>query len=319
VCAALPERVRKRSLAAFEAIARAESKIHGCDVELVHFHEVGAIDALVDIVGSFLGFEYLGISDVYASRVPLGCGSVTCAHGTLPVPAPATLALLQGVPVTGNDVEGELVTPTGAAIITTLARGFGPMPGMVMGAVGYGAGKRRYPSALPNILRIITGEMAAGVPGAGEDSIKREEVMVVETSIDDMNPEITGYLMEKLPGAGAIDVCLVPVQMKKNRPGTRLEILCPEEKLDQVIGFVLTQSTTTGVRYRRERRAVLPRREVLAETRFGALRAKEITGPDGEARVIPEYEVCRSVADERGIPLKDVYQQLYLDMNRSRL
>ncbi|MFH1156184.1 MAG: nickel pincer cofactor biosynthesis protein LarC [Pseudomonadota bacterium] len=312
--AELPDRVRQLSLSAFESIARAESRIHGCDMDHVHFHEVGGIDALVDIVGSLLGFDYLGITQVYASRVPLGSGTVECCHGSLPVPVPATLALLKGVPVIHSGMEGELVTPTGAAIITTLSKEFGPMPDMVIGSVGYGSGKRSSKSSLPNLLRIITGD----VPGE-TGALRREEVMVVETSIDDMNPEIFGYLMEKLLAAGALDVCHIPVQMKKNRPGTRLEILCFPGKLQDVINLVLSQSTSTGVRYRSEFRTSLDRVEVTVETRFGFLRAKQVTGPDRVLRVIPEYEVCRQVADERKIPIKDVYSQLYLDMNRSRL
>lgn len=310
----LSHRVKTLSLKAFEAIARAESKIHGSPLEKVHFHEVGGIDAVVDIVGTFLCVEYLDIQKVYASKVPLGSGTVRCSHGLLPVPVPATLEILNGVPVVDSGIGFEIVTPTGAAIITTLADTFGSRPDMVMGNIGYGSGKRTAGEGLPNLLRIVLGEEAGGTGGAA-----RETIMVVETTIDDMNPEIFGYLMEKLFEAGALDVCHIPVQMKKNRPGTRIEILCKEDVLETVMDLVFTQSTTTGIRYHRANRAVIHREAVTVETRFGSVGAKSITGIHGETRLIPEFENCRKIAEARGIPLRDVYEQLYLDMAESRI
>ncbi len=328
----LSDRVKAQSLEAFERIAVAESKIHGTDLETVHFHEVGGIDAVVDIVGSFLCVEYLGITAVHASVVPLGHGQVRCSHGMIPVPVPATLAILKGVPVRDGGVEMEMVTPTGAAIITTLCRSFGPMPDMVVQGIGYGAGKNRPGSqpehqsghgsehgsghGLPNLLRVV---MGASPPGENKGTISAEKVVVIETSTDDMSPEISGFLMEKLLKQGALDVCHIPVQMKKNRPGTRLEVVCRKEQVDDLVQLILTESSSIGVRYHEVDRAVLARREILVKTLFGTLQAKQLTRPDGSVQCVPEYEVCRKIAEERGIPLKDVYAQLLLDMRPGRI
>lgn len=298
-------RVITQSLEAFKKIALAESRIHGSDLETVHFHEVGGVDALVDIVGSFLCVEYLGITQVVGSRVPLGQGAVSCSHGTIPVPAPATLAILQGVPVTASDKQMETVTPTGAAVITTLTREFGALPEMRLGKTGYGAGKRKSSSGTPNLLRIILGTQAG--EGAGH-RIRRESVWVVETSLDDMNPELFGYIMEKLFDAGALDVCHLPLQMKKNRPGTRLEVLCREDRLDDVIQLILTQSSAIGVRFHKVRRAVLDREVIDVTTCFGAMKAKRVVDPSGAMRIVPEYEECRQVAEKTGSPLREVYE-----------
>ncbi|MEA1967390.1 MAG: nickel pincer cofactor biosynthesis protein LarC, partial [Thermodesulfobacteriota bacterium] len=307
----LSSRVKDLSLSAFEKIARAESVIHGSDIEKVHFHEVGGVDAIVDIVGSFLCVEYLGITEGYASKVTLGSGSVKCSHGIIPVPVPAAIAILKGVPVKKTGVEMELVTPTGAAIITTLAAGFGEMPDMVIDACGYGSGKRTIDSGLPNLLRIVTGRGDDNHPDncrvtGKDDFVIKEQVFVVETSIDDMNPEITGFIMEKLFKAKALDVCYIPVQMKKNRPGIRIEVICKKENLQNIIDLILTESTTTGVRYYEQQRVVLKRSEILVKTRFGNLKAKKITSPDGKVDIMPEYEVLREIAEQSNIPLKDV-------------
>ena len=304
-------RVIEQSLGAFKKIALAESAIHGSDLESVHFHEVGGIDALVDIVGSFLCAEYLGITRVHASPVPLARGFVTCSHGIIPVPAPATLGILKGIPVTTSDIGMENVTPTGAAIISTLAQSFGPMPDMVMGQVGYGAGKRKSDTGVPNLLRIVTGTSTFC-----EDTpfIKQETVWVVETTIDDMNPEVSGYIMDKLFEHGALDVCYIPVHMKKNRPGTRLEVLCHEKVLKELMNFILTQSSSTGVRFNKVRRGVLHREIVTVSTCFGRIKAKKIIDPTGTFRIVPEYDVCRRVAEKRNIPLRDVYTGILADV-----
>jgi len=312
----LSDRVKAQSLAAFHKIAVAESTIHGSDLESVHFHEVGGIDAIVDIVGSFLSAEYLGITRVCSSVIPLGHGWAKCSHGMIPVPVPATIAILKGFPVRDSGIEMEIVTPTGAAIITTLADSFGAMPSMVVNGIGYGSGKRRSGSGIPNLLRVIMGNVEEKEQ---ENTISREKIFVVETSTDDMTAEVSGYLMEKLFDAGVLDVCHIPVQMKKNRPGTRLEVLCRKDNLDAVINLILTESTSTGVRYHEMERAFLKRREVFVDTSFGSLAAKEITYPDNSVHIAPEYEVCRRVAHEKNIPLKDVYAQLALDMNKSRI
>ncbi|MDY0376207.1 MAG: nickel pincer cofactor biosynthesis protein LarC [Desulfobacterium sp.] len=322
----LSDGVKARSLEAFKKIGVAESKIHGADLETVHFHEVGGIDALVDIVGSFLCVEYLGITSIHSSVVPLGHGWVKCSHGKIPVPVPATLAILKGVPVRDGGVEMEMVTPTGAAIITTLCDSFGPMPEMVVRGIGYGAGKNRTGTGsergLPNLLRVVLGSAADKVncPENGQEktgTISPQRVFVIETSTDDMNPEIMGYLMEKLLEQGALDVCLISVQMKKNRPGTRLEVVCHPEKLDSLIQLILNESSTIGVRYREETRAVLARQEVLVDTSFGRVQAKEIIRPDKSVALMPEFEVCRGLALDRGMPLIKVYTQLLIDMNPS--
>lgn len=307
----LSDAVKYSSLAAFEKIARAESTIHGADMESVHFHEVGGIDAIVDIVGAFLCIEYLAIERVYASKVPLGKGVVNCSHGIIPVPAPATLAILKGVPVRGSDVEMELVTPTGAAIITTLSSHFGDMPEMIVRDIGYGSGKRKSEGGVPNLLRIIHGSLDTPLKNR---HIHMESVHVVETSIDDMSPEISGYLMERLFETGALDVCFIPLQMKKNRPGTRLEILCREDVLARVISLILTETSSIGLRFRRVKRATLAREMISVETSFGKIRMKQVTDPDGCVRMIPEYDVCREIALKKNMPLKDVYSAIRHDI-----
>jgi len=306
------ERVRRQSLAMFEKIARAEAAVHGCPLETVHFHELGGVDAIVDMVGTALCAEYLDVGAAAAAPVPLGSGEVRCAHGTLPLPAPATLAILKDVPVYGSGREGELVTPTGAAVITTLADCFGPMPPMTIEAVGCGAGSRETPGR-PNLLRIIAGSFRERT--ANEPS---ESLQMVEACIDDMNPEIFGYVMEKLFADGALDVCWVPVFMKKNRPATMMQVLCPLPRRDIIVQRILSETTTTGVRYYPVGRRVLPRRAVEIQTAFGPIAAKRITRPDGSVRIAPEYEACRRVAVDRDIPLLEVYRAVEVAAGKDR-
>jgi hypothetical protein len=298
----LPDRARQLSMAMFEKIARAEAAVHGCPLAKVHFHELGGVDAIVDMVGTALCAEYLDIRGAAAGLVPLGSGQVQCDHGILPVPAPATLEILKGVPVYGSDLPGELVTPTGAAILTTLAARFGPMPLMTVSAVGYGAGTREIPGR-PNLLRIIGGRF--GEPVIVEEP---EPLAMVEACIDNMNPEIFGYVMEKLFADGALDVFWVPVFMKKNRPATMIQVLCALSRRDIIIGRILSETTTTGARHYPVNRSILPRRIVKVDTIFGPMAAKQITRPDGTMRVAPEYESCRMIAVERNIPILEVYQ-----------
>ncbi len=317
--------VKSSALKAFEKIAVAESEIHGTEIEKVHFHEVGGIDAIVDITGAFLCAEYLGITNIYGSILPLGRGSVKCIHGVIPVPAPATLKILKGIPVKAFDSDMETVTPTGAAIITTMTQDFGNIPEMVIKQTGYGSGKRKSLTGLPNFLRIITGELhlnqnqlnknqSENKLSSGSDDIRftnknilSQTVYVAETSIDDMNPEIAGYIMEKLFEDGALDVTYTPIQMKKNRPAFKLQVICVKEKLEELIEIILTESTSSGVRFYKTDRAVLARKSVEIETLFGKVRAKEITDPYGKNRIIPEYEECREIAIENNIPIKDIY------------
>ena len=298
------EKVRETALAIFLRIAEAEAKIHGTTVERVHFHEVGAIDAIVDVVGTALCVEYLGLTRISASRIALGSGFARCAHGRLPVPVPAVLEILKGIPVHGANIPHELVTPTGAGIIATLAESFGAMPEMVIGATGYGSGKREH-EASPNLLRVITGS------GGGQAAhLLRDRVSVVETAIDDMNPELFGHLMERLFSEGALDVCLIPMQMKKGRPGTKLQVVCPEAAQDTLARRILTETTSLGVRHYTVNRTLLKRRAVTVESPFGPVKAKEVTGPDGEVRVVPEYDAAREIALREGVSLRKVYETL---------
>ncbi len=300
----LSTNVKKTSLDIFEKIAVAEAAIHDCPIEEVHFHEVGGIDAIVDIVGTALCVDYLKLEKIFASRIPLGNGFVSCSHGTLPVPAPATLKILKGVPVYGTDIPHELVTPTGAAIIAVLAESFGKMPDMIVEKSGYGAGKRELES-IPNLLRIITGTAVDHQTGCQQDSI-----VMVETCIDDMNPEVFSFLMERLFAEGALDVYWVPVFMKKNRPGTMVQVLCRKDQKNAVIACILSETTSSGVRFYDVKRCILEREKITIDTVYGSLQAKRIVSPDGSERVVPEYEVCKKIALEKNIPIRIVYDEI---------
>lgn len=309
------EKVKSLSLGMFEKVAVAEAHIHGCTLEKVHFHEVGGIDAIVDIVGTALCVERLGIERFAARTVPLGRGVVQCAHGTLPLPAPATLAILKGVPVHGTDIEGELVTPTGAAIIKTLSESFDGMPPMTVQAVGYGAGKREG-TERPNLLRVVVGE-SVGTSGFVSEHLQTDTVMVVETSIDDMNPEFYGFLMERLFDEGALDVVWSPVFMKKNRPGTMVQVLCRPDRKEKITRCILSETTAIGVRYGEMQRSLLPRKSVMVSTSFGEIKAKQITGVNGALRTVPEFEACKAVALEKGMPMRVVYDAILREIGKS--
>ena len=308
------KKVKEDSLSAFEKIANAEAKIHSQNIENIHFHEVGSVDAIVDIVGTFLCIEYLDIDKIYSSKISLGSGFIECSHGVLPVPAPATLAILKDVPIVSHDSNHELVTPTGAAIITTLATDFGKIPEMIIKDVGYGAGKSESISKIPNLLRIITGEQ-------DHDKYKtyKDSIYVVETTTDDMPQEYSGYIFQKLFKIGALDVCHIPMQMKKNRPGIRLEVLCKEKDLNNIIDLIFKESTTTGIRYYKADRIKLKREIITIKTTFGEMLAKKITNPDKTTIVQPEYEQLKKIAEKNNIPLKKVYQQVNLDINSLEL
>ena len=312
----LSDRVKNLSLDIFKRVANAESKIHNCHLEKVHFHEVGAIDAIVDIVGTALCVEYLGVKSVSASKIPLGSGFIECSHGTLPVPAPATVEILKGVPVFSSDIQCELVTPTGAAIITALTNSFGAMPEMKIEKIGYGSGKRDLGDT-PNLLRIFTGTINEFSINNNHhngfhanNTILNDTVVVVECCIDDMNSEIFGYLLEKLQGDGILDICWIPVFMKKNRPGTKVEVLCRKDNLNKVINRILSETTTIGVRYRETERKILDRKLIEVETEFGLVQVKKIMAPDGVCQFVPEYDVCRQIALKKKIPLKRVYDTI---------
>jgi pyridinium-3,5-bisthiocarboxylic acid mononucleotide nickel chelatase len=295
----LSELVKQRAQAIFQRIGEAEAKIHNVPIETVHFHEVGAIDSIVDIVGACVAFDALKIERIISSPLHVGSGTFQCAHGTYPVPGPATAELLKGIPIYSKDVEGELVTPTGAAIISTLAEGYGPMPMMKIENIGYGAGTRDYPK-FPNALRAIIGELeedADRTPGA---------VTIIEANIDDLNAQVFGYLMEKALSAGALDIFYTPVQMKKNRPGVLLTLLCNPPDRERMCDLIFRETTTLGVRYRNEQREILTREFVTVETEYGPIRVKVSRARDGRVmNASPEFEDCRVAAEKSGVGLRD--------------
>jgi uncharacterized protein (TIGR00299 family) protein len=297
----LPDTVKGLSLKIFGRLAEVEASVHNCPKEHVHFHELGGVDAIVDIVGTALGVEWLGIGKIFASEVPVGKGFVACQHGILPVPVPATISLLDGVPVYGTGIPFELVTPTGAAILTSLCQDFGPMPRMLIRQVGYGVGDRNL-KEMPNLLRVVLGEP--------DLAYEADCVTVVETNIDDMNPEIFGFVMDRLFENGALDVVLIPVFMKKNRPGTIVQVICNETDRETVVHRILSETTATGVRHYRAERSKLPRKVKEATTSYGKVRVKEVSGPTGRVSVVPEYEDCKKIALEKNVPLKVVYETI---------
>ena len=282
----------------FDRLAEAEGHVHGVAPADVEFHEVGAVDSIVDIVGAAVALEAFAIERAYVSPLPLGSGIVQSQHGPLPVPGPATAELLRGFPVRPGDGAGEMVTPTGAAIVASTAQP-GPVPELRIGAVGYGAGTRTLADR-PNVLRLVIGDLA--LPPA------RDELLVLETNIDDYQPEFFDFVMERLFAAGARDVYLAPVHMKKNRPGIVVSVLCTPEDREQVAAVLLSETSTIGVRYFPVQRLVLPRVVEEVRTPYGTVRVKIATGPDGHRNVAPEYEDCRRAAVEHRVPIKLVYQ-----------
>ena len=237
----LSSEVRRRAMSAFETLVEAEARVHRVSRDKVHLHEVGAVDAIVDIVGAMIGLERLGWPRVVCSPLHVGRGMVTMEHGTFPVPGPATAEILKGKPCYATHVEGELVTPTGAALAATLAADFGPLPPMRVRAIGYGAGTKQFDSH-PNLLRVLYGDLL-------DEAVLRETVLVLETTIDDMNPQLYGHLMDRLFAAGALEVFYTPIQMKKSRPGTMVTVICPEPKLEDVSSVIFRETTTIGFRY----------------------------------------------------------------------
>jgi uncharacterized protein (TIGR00299 family) protein len=299
----LDKAVKAESIRIFERLAEAEAKAHRTSVEKVHFHEVGAMDAIIDVVGAVAGFALLGIQKIYCSPLHLGTGTVKCAHGILPVPAPATAELVKGFPVYATGVDGELLTPTGAAILTTLAAAFGPMPPMSVQNIGYGAGTAD--PSIPNFLRVSIGVSAEDIADCETD-----QVAVIETDIDDMNPQIYDYVIAKVLEMGAMDIWLTPVQMKKNRPGTLLTIICDSHAVAKFASFLLQETTTIGMRWRIENRFKARRQIKELDTRFGPVRFKFALLGNETVNIMPEYEDCKRVALESKIPLKDIMTEL---------
>ena len=298
-----------RAVHLFERLAEAEAAIHAMPVAHVHLHEVGAVDSIVDIVGAVYGLEQLAADDIVSSPLNVGGGTVHCAHGVFPVPAPATARLLQGVPIYAGDVQMELVTPTGALLVTGYARSYGPLPAMTMDRIGYGAGDRN-PTQHPNVLRMIVGETSPG----GE----ARRVVEILCEIDDMNPQLFGPLMDQLHQAGALDVFYAPVQMKKNRPGMLVTVLTRPEDRERLSGILFAETTTIGVRYQEMLRDCLEREFVDVETAVGSIRFKVAKRGGRVLNAAPEFDDCARIAVERGLPVKDV-QALALTawMNRS--
>jgi uncharacterized protein (TIGR00299 family) protein len=307
---ALHEDIKRSSVLAFRRLAEAEGRIHREEPEHVHFHEVGALDSIVDIVGGFIGIHHLEVDRVYASRIPLGRGMIECRHGRIPVPAPATVDLLKGVPVYDSEVEAELVTPTGAAWITTLTDQFGTMPDMQIERVGYGIGDRDLGS-IPNMLRILLGR--------AKPAFIQDRVMVVETDIDDMNPELFEPLMEGLFATGALDVSLVPIQRKKNRPGVTVRTICEESRRGDVVETILRESTSIGVRYFPVQREKLDRRIEQVDTPFGRVKVKISESKQGRIHhVSPEYEDCRRIGIKARVPVMRVYEEALLAARKAK-
>jgi uncharacterized protein (TIGR00299 family) protein len=294
---ALSAASRARAIALFRRLAEAESAIHQTAVDRVHLHEVGALDSIVDIVGSVFAMEWLGADQVVASPINVGSGTVRCAHGVFPVPAPATAALLKGIPIYARGVPTELTTPTGALLVTEFAGSHGPLPEMQVHGIGYGAGDKDFPEH-PNVVRLLVGESSTR-PAL-------ETIVSIECAIDDMNPQLFGPLMDRLYAAGALDVYYAAVQMKKNRPGTLVSVIAPPDRRDALAGILFTDTTTIGVRHREMLRERLDRTIRTIETPLGAIRFK-VAGRNGVVvNAAPEFEDCVRVASERGLSIKEV-------------
>jgi uncharacterized protein (TIGR00299 family) protein len=299
--------IKERATAIFRRLGEAEAGIHDTSLDQVHLHELGGVDTIVDVVGALVCLEALGIERVYASPLPMGRGFVRGDHGSIPLPAPATLALLtqgaatgEGIPLVGVDLEVELVTPTGAVILSSLATAFGPIPPMTLAAVGYGAGGRDLP--IPNVLRLLVGERAT------PDGAITETLTSLETNVDDLNPEIYDYVMARLFDAGALDVFLSPIQMKKNRPATLVRVLCQPADADALMAILFAETSTLGVRQQLVTRHCLARTTHTVETPYGSVRVKVASLGDGQVKAAPEYEDCRRLAKASGVPLREVYR-----------
>jgi pyridinium-3,5-bisthiocarboxylic acid mononucleotide nickel chelatase len=311
--AAITASAKQRAIRIFEALGAAEAKIHGTDIEAIHFHELGAVDAIVDIVCASVGSEALAVDEWICSPLNVGGGTVECAHGTFPIPAPATLELLKNAPVYSGEIQKELVTPTGAAIVHVLASRFGRFPHMKTEKTAYGAGTRNFKN-YPNVVRLSLGETAL----AEEEHpfASTEEVAILEANVDDMTPQVFGYVMERALAAGALDVFGTAVQMKKNRPGVLLTVLCRPEDSRGLTQLIFAETTTLGVRMRQEQRATLARRHVTIQTKWGDIRMKLANMNGSVSNYAPEYEDCRRIAEQQHVPLKAVMQEavrIYLE------
>jgi pyridinium-3,5-bisthiocarboxylic acid mononucleotide nickel chelatase len=324
--AAFSDTSKATAIRIFEALGEAEAEIHHTSIDQVHFHEVGAVDAMVDIVCAAVGAESLAIDEWVCSPLNVGGGTVTCAHGTLPVPAPATLNLLQDAPIYSSGPQVELVTPTGAAIVKTLSHRFGSFPAMKIEKAGYGAGTREFPDH-PNLLRLTIGESTTQVPGtlpgvstSTSSETNNETITVLEANLDDLSPQVLAYAMERLLAEGALEVFSVPVQMKKSRPGALLTVLAKTEDANRLTKLIFAETTTLGVRSREEQRQTLSRRWESVETTWGRVRIKVASMNGSISNYAPEYEDCRALAEAHHVPLKQVIHeavQAYASGNRN--
>jgi uncharacterized protein (TIGR00299 family) protein len=300
----ISDKVKEKALGIFERIGSAEARIHGIDVGKIHLHELGGHDTVIDVVGALIGLEILGIEAVYASALPLGAGTIETAHGTIPLPAPATLALLEEAPVHGSEIEKELVTPTGAGILTSIVSEFGKIPAMRLLSTGYGAGKMDLP--IPNVLRILIGEALGN--GLSKNLLHVEQLVCLDTNIDNMNPEIFSYISERLFEAGARDVTLTPIQMKKNRPGTLISVLCEDENANKIIEILFLETTTLGVRRYVVDRYSVHRQVIELSTPYGNVKVKFSKKGEKSWDYSPEYEDCRQLAIKLCLPIKEIYR-----------
>jgi pyridinium-3,5-bisthiocarboxylic acid mononucleotide nickel chelatase len=294
----LNERVKDRAARIFSRLAEAESRVHNQPVEKIHFHEVGAVDAIIDVCGAAVGFDLLGVERFISSPLRVGFGMAQMAHGRFPIPPPAVAELLKGKPIYAGDLEGEFVTPTGAAIITTVCERFENIPAMKIAASGYGAGTRN-PKGFPNALRMLVGE----IEGASEAD---EALLMIETNIDDMSPQLFGYVMDRAFELGALDCYLTNTQMKKNRPGILLSILCQPHEREKFLQMLFAETTTIGARSYEVKRRALARETILVQTQFGAIDVKVAHGSNGSVNVMPEFEQCRIAALKANVPLREV-------------
>lgn len=296
----LDQDIKEDAKGIFRRLATAEAKVHGTDIEEVHFHEVGAFDAIADIVGSAFGISRLGVEKLYASPLNLGLGVVNTSHGQLPIPAPGTAELLKGIPVYSTGIEGELTTPTGAAILSTLVVGFGPLPQMAIERIGYGAGTKEF-AEQPNLLRLLVGE--------AKETFEEDRIAVLEANIDDMSPQFFEPLLERLFQEGALDVFMTPIVMKKSRPAVKLTVLADPHLADALCSIILRETTTFGVRIQEAERRKLRREIILVRTRFGPIRVKGGYSGEGLLTLSPEYEDCKQIALSKRVPIREVYEE----------
>jgi uncharacterized protein (TIGR00299 family) protein len=307
----LSDGVKDRSVKIFANLAAAEAKIHGIDVQKVHFHEVGAKDAIIDVVGSCIGFELLGVERFSCSKIHVGSGFVKMAHGTYPVPPPAVAELLLGKPIYSGDIEGELITPTGAAIIATLCDTYGQISEMTVEIAGYGAGTREYKD-FPNVIRLMLGNSIAVSNGSGET----DNLLVLETNLDDVSPQVLGFVMERAFELGCLDCWFTPIQMKKNRPATMVSILCAEDKRSDLTELLYRETTTLGIRVRTVERECLPREMIRVETEYGAVDVK-VARLSGEiVNVMPEYDQVKLLANKHEVAFRRIRDAVDAQLNK---